>query len=463
MTYGLVPRATDGLTYWDDPTGPVPEVVRVSPPSKFSFPNMTPASVSISRDYLQDYLTLRKMVLVESYWELRYSPSDSEIDERLGGRQFIDLDTPDRRLRLFRMPGGRIVFTEGSGARVVAFPGPPPISNNALEREGLIWPGFQGPITHARAMGSRFDYVYVDDRVLGDYEGRSEFAVHPESGAVSFGTQWAVSHCTRVGRNLIRIELKKLYEGVPAAVTRNWHRFAVNPLPSTAYPAALDERHIGKRAKALTYAYVALGEELAALAHAVGRRELAPGDFTGLRRDDLDYQGWWAFPLAGAIARHVPLNMPVDAFLDRCLSVNKLLVEGLVERSLRVTLHAMGVPETATKGLGTIKLLDCIVRLCQVTHASGLNFATAGSEIWDRLSRERTDPDQPIPRMFALYNMRILKAHRSEDHNELAACLRRFGSELRHAAAGYGVILDRIYDSLITELNGINEKIEAVL
>ena len=104
----------------------------------------------------------------------------------------------------------------------------------------------------------------------------------------------------------------------------------------------MDEPNIGKRAKALTYAIVSLGENLAALAQAVGLRDLAPDSFVGLRRSDLDYKGWWRFPAAEAIGRHVPLNMPVDAFLDRCLSINKLAVEGLVEPSLRRTLHKMG-------------------------------------------------------------------------------------------------------------------------
>jgi hypothetical protein len=258
---------------------------------------------------------------------------------------------------------------------------------------------------------------------------------------------------------LIRLELKKLYEGVPAAVTRNWHKFAVEPPPPGTYPAILDEPNIGRRAKALTYAIVDLGENLAALARAVGLRGLAPDSFVSLRRRDLDYRGWWRFPAAEAIGRHVPRNMPVDAFLDRCLSINKLAVEGLAERSLRKTLHAMGVPQKEIEKLRILKLLDGIVRLCQVARASGLSFTTSGAEIWRRLSESGTDPRQPIPRMFALYDMRVLKAHSSDDQKKLAACLGRFGINPSEAAAGYGVILDRIYDALITEFASINEKI----
>lgn len=464
MTYGLVPRPLrNGAVHWDNPAGPVRDIVKVTAPSVYSFPKVTPASVSISRDYVQDYLTLRKKALVQSFEERRFSSTDREIEERLGSEQGVDLDNLSRRLRLFRIPGReRIIFTEVSGARVLARPGPLPISNDPLEAEGLIWPGFDGPVVHARAMRMKLsDCVYVDDRVLADFEGRSDFTVVPESGAVRFGTRWTVGHCCRVGRNLIRLELKKLYEDVPPAVTRSWNKFAVEPPPPGAYPTILDEPNIGKRAKALTYAIVSLGENLEALTQAVGLRGLAPDSFIGLRRSDLDYKGWWSFPDAEAIGRHVPLNMPVDAFLDRCLSINKLVVEGLVERSLRKTLHAMGVPPKKIDKLRTLKLLDCVVRMCQVARASGLSFATSGAEIWQRLSKNGTDPSQPIPRMFALYDTRILKAHSSDDQKKLAACLERFDIDTSEAAAGYGVILDRIYDALIAELGSVNELIQA--
>lgn len=187
----------------DDPAGPVRDIVKVTAPSVYSFPKRTHASVSICREYLQDYLTLRKKALVQSFWERRFSSTDSEIEERLGSEQCVDLDTLNRRLRLFLLDP-RVVITEVSGGRVLALPGPLTISNDPLEAEGFIWPGFDGPVVHARAMGMKpSDYVYVNDRVLADYEGRTDFVVAPESGAVSLRTGWTVGYRRRVGRNLI--------------------------------------------------------------------------------------------------------------------------------------------------------------------------------------------------------------------------------------------------------------------
>jgi prevent-host-death family protein len=462
MTYGLAPRSLgDGTVSWDDPTGPVRDVVRASLSSVYSFPNSTAASVKISRSHLQDYLTLRKMALVQASVERRYSGTDSQIEKRLGGREMVDINDSNRRLRLFRTRGAdRAILAEASWARIVARPADLPISDDPLETEGLIWHGFKGPVTHARAMALKpNDFVYVDDGVLGDYEGHEEFSVVPESGAVSFGTQWAVGYCSRIGRNLIRLELKKLYEGVPPSVTRNWHKFAVEPPVPSVLPTLREEPNVAKRTKALTYLIVELGENLAALAKAVGLLDLAPGNFVGPRRADVEYAGWWSFPDAEAVSRHIPPSTTVDAFLDRCLSLNKLIAEGFVERSLRRTLLGIGIPESVIKDWRSLKLLDCIIRLCQVAHDSGLKFDTAGPAIWERLSQDDTDPAQPIPRLFALYDMRILKAHRWEERGRLEACLGRFSIGPNETAGGCGLALDKIYDALIAELADVNRKL----
>src|SRR5262249_10274415 len=156
----------------------------------------------------------------------------------------------------------------------------------------------------------------------------------PKTGSVSFGTQWNVGYCNRVGRNLIRLEIKKLYEGTPAHVTRHWNAFAVKPPSKMALLAARRQRNIGIRAEEVTYAVVSMGEALAALAQSVGLTEPRPEDFVGLRRRALEYSGWWTFDDTEPISRHVPLDLSADGFLDRCMSLNKLVVESLSESRL---------------------------------------------------------------------------------------------------------------------------------
>ena len=79
---------------------------------------------------------------------------------------------------------------------------------------------------------------------------------------MSFGTQWSVGFCDRIGRDLIRLELKKLYEGAPPQTTRDWHRHAVAPPSDTALERMANERSVGIRAHELVFAVVALGESL---------------------------------------------------------------------------------------------------------------------------------------------------------------------------------------------------------
>jgi hypothetical protein len=230
MTYGLSPRAINQETvYWDDPKAPRQEIVTVTTPSVWDFPLGTHAYVSISRDYLQDYLTLRHMALVQIYWEMRWGQIDAEIEGRLGGREAVEIEFSDRRLSLRRAIGDKARFSaQVWGARLLAVPGALPITSDPLDDDGLVWPGVEKAINNevARGLGAA-DYVYVDDTVLSTYEGRPEFRLHPESGSVMFGTQWSVGYCDRIGRNTIRLETKKLYEGAPAAVVRHWHKFAV--------------------------------------------------------------------------------------------------------------------------------------------------------------------------------------------------------------------------------------------
>jgi hypothetical protein len=463
MTYGLVPRpGKGGIVYWDEPQLPRPSIVTVSPPSVWDFRSATRAYVSIARDFLQDYLTLRHAALVQVYWEIRWATLDA-IEGRLNGQERVNIDFADRRFELGRNRHDHTIFAQVWGARLIALPGDLPISSDRLDEEGLAWPGIDKPVTNRMAETMKMsDCVYVDDAVLADFEGRPEFSIHSESGSVSHGTQWSVGYCDRVGRNLIRLELRKLYEGAPYNIIRHWHRFAVAPVPDTAYPAILDVPNIAKRAKDITFTMVELGEALASLASSVGLADLAPQDFSGLRRSALIYHGWWTFDSTEAIARHVPLALSADAFLDRCMCLHKLIIEGLSEGKLRRTLEAIGVPLAAIRDLGTLKLLDCIVRLAQLASSTGLDISEDGPQLWERLAKDGTVPAQPVAHLFALYDIRKLKAHKVGDcakqlHNELE----RFGIAPGEEAGGYGEILDQVYDLLIVELRELTTKIGA--
>lgn len=456
MTYGLSSRgANEGMLFWDDPAGPVHDVVKITGPSVWAFPRATTAFVSIRREYLQDYLSLRNMALIQVFWEQRWGQTDVVMEKELGSRESAEIKFPDCVFQIHRYIENRnIVATQVWGGRLIAVPGPLPITEDTLESEGLIWPGFSKAVTKGMARSMKMsDHIYVDDSVLGDFEGRPGFAIQPERGSVSFGTQWSVGYCYRIGRNLIRMELKKLYEGAPPHVVRHWNKFAVPRIPDAAYPAILRERNIAIRAKEVTFALADLGEELADLAGVAGLNDVRVEDFVGLRKGALEYHGWWSFPDTEVIARHVPLNCSRDAFLDRCVSLSKLVVEGLVESKLRKVLRALGVPSEAIADFGSLKLLDCILRLAQVSNATGLALSKEGPRVWDRLTRDGTKPAQPVAHLFAIYDLRLIKAHKSTDiGTRVTEELQRFGIAPGEEATGFGPILDRIYEALSAQL-----------
>jgi hypothetical protein len=467
MTYGLVPRSVgNGETRWDDPAAPAYDVASVSAPSVWNFPSGTSARVTVRREYLQDYLTLRQMALVQVYWEMRWGRTDGAIETRLGGAEGVDVELPDRRYALRRSWDDKgTIAAQVWGARVVAVPGKLPISENALEKEGLIWPGREEPVTDAVAMRmSPIDMVYVRDTVLGGYEGRPEFRVNPKSGSVTFGTQWSVGFCDRVGRDFIRLELKKLYEGVPPHITREWHRHAVAPPSEAALERMADVRNIGIRAEEIVFAIVALGEGLSRLAEALPLAGLQPEDFTGLRRKALEYHGWWTFDNIEPIGRHIPLALTEDGFLDRCLGVNKLVTEGLSEKTLRLVLRALGVPAEALETLGSLKLLDCLLCMAQLAEQKGLELPLQGKEVWLRLQRDGVEPARPIEHLFSLYELRVLAGHRASNRLErLAKELKRFDLTPAGVGAGYGPLLDQVYDLVIRDLQSAKNKINAAL
>jgi hypothetical protein len=406
------------------------------------------------------------MALVQVYWEMRWGRTDGAIETRLQGTESVNIDLPDRRYALRRAWDDKgIIAAQVWGARVIAEPGALPISENALENEGLIWPGHKEPVTDAVAMRmSVIDMAYVNDTVLAGYEGRPEFRINPESGSVSFGTQWSVGFCDRIGRDLIRLELKKLYEGAPPQITRDWHRHAVAPPSDTALERMANERNVGIRAQELVFAVVALGESLSRLAQAIPLVGLPPEDFVGLRRNALEYHGWWTFDDIEPIARHIPLNLTEHDFLDRCMSLNKLVTEGLSEKSLRLVLGGLGVPAEALEKLRALKLLDSIVCMSQLAEQKGLELPLQGKEVWQRLQSEGTEPARPLDHLFSLYELRLLAGHKAGNKRErLAEELKRFDLALGAVGSGYGLLLDKVYDLVFRDLQAAKNRINAAL
>lgn len=135
---------------------------------------------------------------------------------------------------------------------------------------------------------ARDGLVYVKDEVLKAYEGREGFQVFPESGGVKFGGQWSVGHTARVGRDIIQVEVRKLYEGAPARVVQHWNSHAVEFQNLERIQAV---RNIGTRSKELVGMFAALGTRLTELGQKLDLEDVSAEDLIGLDPAELDYSG----------------------------------------------------------------------------------------------------------------------------------------------------------------------------
>ncbi|MFC4211896.1 hypothetical protein ACFOWA_11925 [Pedobacter lithocola] len=128
------------------------------------------------------------------------------------------------------------------------------MTKNVQEPLGHLWKGIDGLVTPECARHKMpFEYVYVSDKVLNKYENDEDYKVYPQSGSVAYRNQWSISHCERVGKNAIKIEIKKLYEGNRFDTIDYWNQFNIDPND------IVDGENIASKAERLTQKYFLFG------------------------------------------------------------------------------------------------------------------------------------------------------------------------------------------------------------
>ncbi|WP_206243629.1 hypothetical protein [Novosphingobium terrae] len=418
-------------------------------PPLYKTPHLTPARVQVSRDHLQDYLTLRGMVQV--YMELHSGPVDHVIEAALGDETHLDLVFKDRSMSLRR--GRRDGYdVEVRGAHILARPGPLPITGDTLNTDGLAWPGLPLPLTnqHARQLSVGDDMVYVRDAVLAAYEGRPDFEISPERAGVACGAQRSVDYVTRIGRDLLQLEARKLYEGAPERTIRHWHSFAVEPPAPQDLATMRAQPNVATRAKDLTDALTALGQQLVRLARALDIDDLEAVDFIGMDPAQRQWSGWWNAPFVEAITRHIPTDMTQADLLQRCLELDKVAIEALGERALRRLVNAIG-KQSDTNKFRRLKLLDRLLCLADLANITGQHLAGARTDILDRFNEDGARSNQPVRWLFALSDLPQVATHRKTP-NTIPDTLERLNLDPKATKSGWGTTLDSIYDAAIMDL-----------
>jgi len=448
----------DGSISWDDPSGPVYDVVRVAPLSNYTIEmKYTTARVTIHRDYLEDYLSLKGCAAVVTYYDERYSSDDPEVAALVGDRGAS-----------FRQAGRELWFmpmhldnanqvSQVWGCALLLIPAGRPISNPP-ELE-LTWPDRALPIK-GRGIQVSFEpceLAYVRDEVLAEYEKHDEFEISPECGFVRYGNWWSVSHCRRFGRNHIELELRKLYEGAPIDVIKHFNRFAVKSTVAEKDTEIYGTRHIGIRAKELVEAFLQVTATLSQLGDAIG---LAFGqeDIGKFSATDITYRGWWTFGNLKSLGQVVPLALTFPEFLNRCKEVFKLL-ENLQQAALRPILVRLGLKKEGIAAFAGIKLLATICQLATVSTEGGFDLVSDCGHISSSWDSTRIIADfQPL---FALSTLRNADAHNPSTSlpTKISRALEVFGIDEAQCRIGWGEALDRVYDRTALSLNNIDKLI----
>lgn len=456
MTYGLVPRyLAGGIVCWDDPRRPVYDVVRAKSHVDYNRKQGSPlVRVTMRRDYLEDYCSLKGCAAVAVYYEERHSVGDPSFAEVLAGEEGLEFRLPGRLLGMSNLTDAyhkaTPQFSRVWGARLILKPAARPITDEKDPR--LLWPDHDGVMTLRRA-SKDWLYGYVSDEVLMEYESRPEFSLHPSSGGVSYGGWWGTSRTDRIGRNHIRVELKKLYEGCPPHVISHWHRFSVPRAVAEHDRATHGNRSVADRAKELLAAYLAVTE---AIEHLSDR--LAGGfvqeEIGSLVTADVEYRGWWTLDVMRPVIAVIRLNASEDEFLARAVALFKLL-ELIKPAPLRNLLLKLGVPPAAMKDFGSLKLLAALCQLATVAREQGFDLAKDAASVvaaWDS-TRRLTE----LEGVFALNGLRLLGAHPpgTDKVAKIAANATPFGIDVASTAAGWGYSIDALYDRLIADLGVI--------
>ncbi|MEE9442531.1 MAG: hypothetical protein V3V99_07675 [candidate division Zixibacteria bacterium] len=464
MTYGLIPRLVkingEEFVVWDDLSYPQYDIVKCKMAEEFDWSRESHQYISIHKDYLLDYATLRDCHLIQIYVENNVSPL-TDFDARLLNEEYsMSFSFPGRRINM--TTEGQPSSTLGAvvwGIRHLISPGNLPVTEGYRDYGELVWPGLKNPVTEKYSGPGPMPYIYVKDSVLDFYESNPhKYDIYPESGSVGFRNQWSVGYSNRVGRDLIRVEIKKLYESTPPDVVRHWHKYAVEP-PKESPEKLRKILNVADRSKRVYLSYIDLGKTISIIANNAGLNNSQSSDFIGFNHLEVNHLDWWSDKKVFPITCHIPIEMSEDRFLDRCLSLTKLIIDSLKEKNLRKLIIHLGVESDIIKKFRSLKLLAILIELAIIANDTGLNLIKNSEEIvkrWIEISDKLKDDEfipSPINVLYVLYEVRIEKAHSSNNIDNL---LKSLDVDKASLTTGWGLLMDRFYDEIADSLEEMN-------
>lgn len=448
-TFKLTPRLVEGSIHWDDLSRAKYDVAINKLISQYDFPKHTEAYVQVQIDYLEDYLFLRKKVAVKVYTITQDVHLNEEISSLLKDKDHYIEEFKQNEIRIHKFDHKEdIVRIEINGYHI--------FDNKKEEKyivpNGHYWKGIDGLVTNLRARHEMpFEYVYVSDEVLTKYENDDDYEIYPLHGSVKYKGQWGISHCSRIGRNGIRLEIKKLYEGVPNEVINYWNKYSID------ISEIAEGENIVLKAERLTRKFFLFSRLFSNVINQICNLNLTSTDIITLDEERIQYTGWTEFPDYSPVTNHINIDsFSREQFLLRCKKLYILLGENLKEKSLRRVVNILGFPIEDTEKLKGIRLLELILKYIYVAEESGLNPATQNDIIVARVIELKEF--YFLTELLALNSIRQLDAHKSNEvKTKLYTALKAFGIEPTSITNNYAMACEQIYNRLNDMFVNIND------
>lgn len=460
MALGLSPRCIgneDQRLVYDDLSLPEFGIAEGEVSLRYNFTPSRNVKWLMLNEYLRKYLWLRGGRGVRQFYYQGTLEDCPELRNIMNGEKIFSLEKPggwfDGDLR--ETEDGLLLQI---WATVVA------VSCDLCHQQsadGLTWPGVTGKVTRASVndIMSRDTKVYLDDRFLERYEKNSLYDSTPIEMhgtwlcSPSYLGQWSFTGCQRVGRNLIEVELRDLFKGVPDRETIHAHAYALDP--DTAQQQDLKEEHIASKVDRFLTQILLLGENLSLLGGLLGI-DKPESDLFGFSRKEIMANGWLHYPQVAKLAQTAPLDMTQQDFLARCKSLHEIW-QKLPDGFLRQILIAVGVPRKSINTLGNLKLLQCLLNIL-TRFDENLESPDALKSI-DEPEGWNVNNSQ-IAMLFVTYDLRIADAHEAVRKIDRLQDL-KFDTATLHQ--GHGRALDFVFDGVINAFAAINGPLSRIL
>ena len=440
--FKLSPRLLEDEILWDDLKEPEYGVVKNKLLSEYKYPTYSKAYVKIKKEYLETYLAFRKKTAVQVFTIKRDIQIDIEISFLLQENEYYIEEFKQFEIRIRRFNHKEnIARLEINGFKVLLENS----DDNDKEETvaGHYWKGIDGLVTEGRARHEMpFEYVYVSDKVLAVYEADEDYEVSPLSGSVNYRNQWAVTHCERVGKNAIKIEIKKLYEGNRYTIIDYWNQFSIH------LSEIVEGENIALKSERLVKKFFLFGRILADLSNRLFEFSYSSKDLIGLDEEHIKYTGWSEFREFKAIAQHVDLkSFSKEQFISRCKKLYILLGENLKEKPLRRIVDMLGFPISETEKFRSIKLLELIIAYLRTAEESGLHPVHNKETLVERVLENKIF--NALLELSSVNIIRQLDAHKANDSKtKIHRALTDLGVQPNAISNNYADAIWQVYDSI---------------